>query len=207
MKLYICINSICLHTRIPALLFLFLNICFIHSFTQQTRKINHDADNMEYDRNLAEGAYRLLGNVVFRHERATMYCDSAYFYSNDNSLDAFDNVYVNQADSMHLYGDFLHYDGNTRVANVRRNVSLISEETNLTTDALDFDLRSNVGYYTSGADIVSGQNKLNSREGYYYSKSTMYFFKDSVVIINPDYTIYTYLFFLNFRFRLDRCKY
>jgi lipopolysaccharide assembly outer membrane protein LptD (OstA) len=191
MKLYICINSGFLLTKIPALLFLFLNIYFNQSFAQQTRKINHDADNMEYDRDLADGAYRLLGNVVFRHERAIMYCDSAYFYSNDNSLDAFDNVYINQADSMHLYGDFLHYDGNTRVASVRKNVKLLSEETNLYTEALDYDLKSNVGYYTIGADIVSGQNKLNSREGYYYSNSTMYFFKDSVVIKNPDYTIYS----------------
>jgi lipopolysaccharide export system protein LptA len=191
MKLHICIGSGLLPNKLPSLLLIFFNICFIQSFAQQTRKINHDADNMEYDRNLASGAYRLLGNVVFRHEKAIMYCDSAYFYSEDNSLDAFDNVYINQADSLHLYGDFLHYDGNTRVANVRKNVRLISEETNLYTDALDFDLKSNVGYYTRGADIVSGQNKLNSREGYYYSNSTMYFFKDSVVIINPDYTIYS----------------
>ncbi len=191
MKLYIGINSKFQHTKTIAFLFLLLNIYFAQSYTQQTRKINHDADNMEFDRNLADGAYRLLGNVVFKHEGATMYCDSAYFYSENNSLDAFDNVYINQADSLHLYGDFLHYDGNTRVANVRRNVKLLSEETELYTVALDFDLKSNVGYYISGADIVSGQNKLNSREGYYYSNSTMYFFKDSVVIINPDYTIYS----------------
>ena len=56
-------------------------------------------------------------------------------------------------------------------------VKLLSEETELYTEALDFDLKSNVGYYISGADIISGQNKLNSREGYYYSKSTMYFLK------------------------------
>ncbi len=191
MKLYICMDLKLLHIKIPAILLFFFSICFIQSFAQQTRKINHDADNMEFDRNLANGAYRLLGNVVFRHERAVMYCDSAYFYSDDNSLDAFDNVYINQADSLHLYGDFLHYDGNTRVANVRKNVKLLSEETNLYTEALDFDLRSNIGYYTSGADIVSGQNKLNSREGYYYSNSTMYFFKDDVVIKNPDYSIYS----------------
>ena len=191
MKLYIGINSKFQHTKTIALLFLFLNICFTQSFPQQTRKINHDSDDMEFDRNLADGAYRLLGNVVFKHEGAIMYCDSAYFYSDINSLDAFDNVYINQADSLHLYGDFLHYNGNTRVANVRRNVKLLSEETKLYTEALDFDLKSNVGYYISGADIVSGQNKLNSREGYYYSKNTMYFFKDSVVIVNPDYTIYS----------------
>ena len=179
------------HTKLTALILFFLCTCIATSLTQQTRKINHDADNMEFDKNLANGAYRLLGNVVFSHEGAIMYCDSAYFYSTTNSLDAFDNVYINQGDSIHLYGDFLHYDGNTRKADVRKNVKLLSNETSLFTEALDFDLMSNVGYYTSGADIINGQNELTSREGYYYSNSKMYFFKDTVVIKNPDYTIYS----------------
>jgi lipopolysaccharide export system protein LptA len=177
--------------KVTVLVLFLLGACLTLSFSQQTRKINHDADNMEFDKNLADGAYRLLGNVVFRHEGAIMYCDSAYFYSTTNSLDAFNNVYINQGDSLHLYGDVLYYDGNTRKARIRKNVKLVSKETNLLTDALDFDLRSNVGYYTTGADIINGQNELTSWEGYYYSNSKMYFFKDTVIIKNPDYNIYS----------------
>jgi lipopolysaccharide export system protein LptA len=177
--------------KITGLVLFLLGTCLTFSFSQQTRKINHDADNMEFDKNLAEGAYRLLGNVVFRHEGAVMYCDSAYFYSTTNSLDAFNNVHINQGDSLHLYGDVLYYDGNTRKARVRKNVRLVSEETNLSTDALDFDMKSNVGYYTTGADIINGQNELTSWEGYYYSNSKMYFFKDTVIVKNPDYNIYS----------------
>ncbi len=177
--------------KISFLILFFFVICFRSSYTQQTRKINHNSDNMEFDKNLANGAYRLLGNVVFKHEGVVMYCDSAYFYSDINSLDAFDNVYINQGDTLHLYGDFLHYDGNSRMARVRRKVKLISNETQLFTEALDFDLKSSVGYYISFANIINGENKLNSREGYYYSSRKMYFFKDSVVIENPGYTIYS----------------
>jgi lipopolysaccharide assembly outer membrane protein LptD (OstA) len=177
--------------KVTVLALFLLGACLTLSFSQQTRKINHDADNMEFDKNLADGAYRLLGNVVFRHEGAVMYCDSAYFYSITNSLDAFNNVHINQGDSLHLYGDVLYYDGNTRKARVRKNVKLVSKETNLLTDALDFDLKTNVGYYKTGADIVNGQNELTSWEGYYYSNSKMYFFKDTVIIKNPDYNIYS----------------
>jgi lipopolysaccharide export system protein LptA len=177
--------------KVTVLVLFFLGACLTLSFSQQTHKINHDADNMEFDKNLADGAYRLLGNVVFRHEGAIMYCDSAYFYSTTNSLDAFNNVYINQGDSLHLYGDVLYYDGNTRKARIRKNVKLVSKETNLLTDALDFDLQSNVGYYTTGADIINGQNELTSWQGYYYSNSKMYFFKDTVIIKNPDYNIYS----------------
>ena len=156
----------------------------------QEKKIDFNAENMEYDKSIANGAFRLKDNVVFFHEGAKMYCDSAYFYSDENSLDAFSNVYINQADTIHLYGDYLHYDGHTRLSQIQRNVRLVSKETNLTTSVLDFDLKNNIGYYTTGARILNGENKLRSRLGYYYSNEHLYYFKDSVVVENPDYTIY-----------------
>jgi len=48
-----------------------------------------------------------------------------------------------------------------------------------------------MGYYTVHADITSDENELNSREGYYYSRQQTYYFRDSVVLRNPDYTIYS----------------
>ena len=191
MRLYICINFDNQKIKYTLFILSFVTICILSSHAQQTHKISHTSNDMEFDKNLANGAYRLLGNVVFKHEGTVMYCDSAYFYSDINSLDAFDNVYINQGDTIHLYGDFLHYDGNSRIANVRRKVRLVSKETQLFTEALDFNLKSSVGYYISYADIINGENKLSSKEGYYYSGSKMYFFRDSVVIINPSYTIYS----------------
>ncbi len=62
---------------------------------------------------------------------------------------------------------------------------------NWSPDALDFDLGQNIGFYKNHADIESGENKLNSRQGYYYSREEMYYFRDSVILRNPDYTIYS----------------
>lgn len=158
---------------------------------QTTRQVEARADFAEFNQNIAGGAQRLIGNVEFTHEGAIMYCDSAYFYGETNSLDAFSRVHINQADTLDLYGDFLHYDGNTRIAEVRRNVRLISKDTRLTTSTLDFNLARNVGYYTRHADIESGENNLSSREGYYYGREQMYYFRDSVILRNPDYTMYS----------------
>jgi hypothetical protein len=160
-------------------------------FSQVPRKVQQEADYIEFDKNIANGAYRNIGHVIFRHEGALMYCDSAYFYSATNSLDAFSRVHIVQGDTADLYGDFLHYDGNTRIAQVRKNVRLIGKNTKLTTDSLDFDLSRNIGYYTNFADILSGENKLRSRLGYYYSNEQMYYFRDTVVLRNPDYTMYS----------------
>ncbi|MBN1791570.1 MAG: organic solvent tolerance protein OstA [Bacteroidales bacterium] len=158
---------------------------------QEIKQVEASADDAEFNQSIAGGAQRLIGNVRFTHEGAIMYCDSAYFYGATNSLDAFNRVHINQADTVDLYGDFLHYDGNTRIAEIRRNVRLVGSNTTLTTEALDFDLGKNAGYYTNHADIVSGDNKLNSIQGYYYANQEMYYFRDSVVLRNPDYTIYS----------------
>jgi lipopolysaccharide export system protein LptA len=158
---------------------------------QAPKKVEHREDFMEYDQSIAGGAYRLIGNVLFKHEGALMYCDSAYFYADVNSLDAFSHVHIIQGDTVDLYGDFLHYEGNSRMAQIKNKVRLIGKNTSLTTRALDFDLGRNIGSYKTHADIVSGQNRLSSRLGYYYSKEQMYYFRDSVILRNPDYTIYS----------------
>ncbi|MGC9341285.1 MAG: OstA-like protein, partial [Bacteroidales bacterium] len=46
-------------------------------------------------------------------------------------------------------------------------------------------------YYLGGGRIINGNNTLESRQGYYYTKDKLFFFKDSVVVINPDYTMYS----------------
>ncbi|MCB0758070.1 MAG: hypothetical protein KDC01_06395, partial [Flavobacteriales bacterium] len=42
-----------------------------------------NADRWEYDKELATGAQRLIGNVRFRQDDALMACDSAYLYEDE----------------------------------------------------------------------------------------------------------------------------
>jgi lipopolysaccharide export system protein LptA len=177
-------------------LFLFMLLSILNpgqnsAHAQEPQQIEYDADDILYDKDIADGAYRLINHVVFRHKNTVMYCDSAYFFTKINSLEAFKNVHINQGDSVQIYGDYLYYDGNTRLARIRKNVRMTSNNTRMTSQAVDYDLHNNYGYYTSHADIISGQNKLRSRLGYYYSRLNMYQFRDSVVVENPDYTIYS----------------
>ena len=41
---------------------------------------------MEQAQDIAEGAYRFLGNARFERDGAVMYSDSAYFYGKKNVL-------------------------------------------------------------------------------------------------------------------------
>ena len=185
-------NFLACNSKIQA----FWVVIFILGFSlklkaQKEARVQFSAALTEVDAVLGKDTKRLLGNVVFIHEGTTMYCDSAYFYSNRNSLDAFSKVHINQGDTLDLYGDVLHYDGNTRIAKVRNNVKLVNRETTLTTQALDYNISDGVGYYTNHAEIINLENNLQSKAGYYYTRSDIFDFQDSVVVTNPDYTIYS----------------
>lgn len=177
-------------SRVVATLFLVVSL-IPPLCAQKEARVQFSAATTEVDEKLGKDTKRLLGNVEFVHEGTIMYCDSAYFYSKKNSLDAFNNIYINQGDTLHLYGDFLFYDGNTKIAQVRENVKLVDGSTTLTSDAIDYNISDGVGYYTNHADIVNQNNHLQSKIGHYYTRSDLFDFQDSVVVVNPDYTIYS----------------
>jgi lipopolysaccharide export system protein LptA len=170
------------------LAFLFLSLClFQNSFAQ--RKIDIvNANSLKSANNIANGAKRLIGDVQFKQDDVTMFCDSAYFYTN-NSLDAFGHVHIHQGDSLDLFGDLLKYDGNTKKAIITKNVRVNKGDMQLTTDALNYDVAKRIGYYLSPARIVNRENVLTSDQGYYFSSNNELQFKKNVVLTNPQFVI------------------
>jgi len=132
----------------------------------------------------------LTGKVIFFHEGAFMYCDSAYLYQQTNTFEAFSNVRMEQGDTIFVYGDYLHYDGNTRLARLRENIRMEDRTVTLFTDSLDFDREANLGYYFEGGMLVDEENELTSYWGQYDPDSKQALFSDSVKLVNEDYIIY-----------------
>ena len=151
------------------------------------------ANDLRFDKRFGVDAQRLIGNVQLRHKGAIMYCDSAWLYQTQNRLEAFGRVRINQGDTINLYGDRIDYNGDTRMALVRDNIRLLDKDMTLTTDVLDYDMRSSTGVYYNGGRLASkaNNNVLVSRRGYYYAESDLFYFRDSVVLTHPDYTMYT----------------
>lgn len=176
----------------------FIGFCFfwiipgINSFSQQGKTITiENADITEFGIVEGKKVSRLIGNVRFRHEDVLMTCDSAHYFPEENTLDAFSNVHISQRDTLNVYGNFVKYRGKERIAEVRKNVKLIDNENNLTTNHIDYDLNKDLGYYLGGGRILNGDNILTSRQGYYYSKEKLFYFKDSVKVTNPKYVMYS----------------
>ncbi len=146
------------------------------------------ADVTEFDKKYLN-AERVKGNVQFKHGTALMDCDSAWFYRDENRIEAYGNIYIRQQDTLNLWGEYLDYNGDTKLAKVKKNVRLKDQEMTLETELLEYDLENKVAYYPAHGKIRNGTDRLKSRLGTYYSRSRIFNFKDSVVLINPEYTM------------------
>lgn len=162
--------------------------------TGQTLVYLEHSETLSFDKERLADAQILKGNVIFRHDSALMYCDSAYFYEGTNSLDAFGRISFVQGDTLHGYCDKLFYDGNTKLARMRQNVRLVhgredENPTVLTTDTLNYDRIENIAYYYSGGRVKDSLNILTSIRGNYQPDHSLAVFSMDVLLTNPKFTL------------------
>lgn len=155
---------------------------------KQTKIEILSTDELVY--NQERGRYQICrGNVRFKQDKMLMDCDSAYFYEEINKIEAFGKIYIRQKDTVDLKGGYLEYDGDTQLAKVSKNVRLTDGKMRLTTEQLNYDMVDKIGYYTTGGTTINGEDTLFSKRGTYFSRSKDLFFKDSVRLTNPEYTM------------------
>jgi hypothetical protein len=129
------------------------------------------------------------GDVKFRHGSMWMFCDSAYYYPDRNSLNAFGHVVMKQGDTLFVYADRLYYDGFEKHATLvrgpsRNNVQLKDPKVTLTTDSLDYNLNEERGWYTTGGRLEDDLNTLTSVYGEYSPSSKQALFSEDVLLVN-----------------------
>ncbi|MBE7177935.1 MAG: hypothetical protein INR69_16135 [Mucilaginibacter polytrichastri] len=135
--------------------------------------------------------YLKVYNGVFRQDNSTLRSDSAYFYPQNNSFDAFSNVNINQGDTLNIYSDLLNYNGNNKLAKLTNNVRMVDKDATLTTDHLNYNTYTRVGTYTGGGKLVNKDNTLTSKNGYYYAFTRDSYFRYDVTLVSPDALIKT----------------
>src|SRR5210317_839423 len=79
------------------------------------RRLKYDADSLSFVRENRQSLTYLIGNVIFKQETTTGYCDSAIYNRTENILDAFNNIRIID-DSTVITSQTLAYDGNNRKA-------------------------------------------------------------------------------------------
>ncbi|MDD4637506.1 MAG: OstA-like protein, partial [Bacteroidales bacterium] len=187
------------------LLFLFTFLSFALIFAQkgkpQPKRTKVDflqANDWTYNETKVPGAQVITGDVIFRHDSAYLYCDTAYFYKDKNAIEAFGNVRMEQGDTLFVYGDFLYYDGNTKLARLRQNVrmeslSLKDKENTVTllTDSFNYDRTLNLAYYFEGGVVIDKENELSSSFGQYNPASKDAIFQYEVKLKNPQMNLFS----------------
>lgn len=114
----------------------------------------------------------VVGQVHFSKGPMQMYCDSAHYYPDDSSFDAFGNVRMEQGDTLFVYADELNFNGPGEIAYLfgpdpERPVRMINRDVTLKTDIFTYDLASELGYYNTGGELTDRNNRLTSLEGEY----------------------------------------
>jgi lipopolysaccharide export system protein LptA len=173
--------------RLP---FIFLALLLsVGVFGQKKVKLKK-ADNLFGSMKNGERFDRLLGNVVLQQNKTTIYCDSAHFFKTQNRVEAFGRIRITEGDSVNCTANGLSYDGNSKVAYLRKNVVFTKLGlATLYTDFLDYDRVKNEARYFNGGKLVDSTNTLTSKKGYYFLPTNLASFKTDVVGVNPDYTL------------------
>lgn len=131
----------------------------------------------------------VVGNVKFRQGNMWMFCDSAYYFAGNNSMDAFGNVRMEEGDTLFVYADKMFYNGDFREAVLehgptRNKVMLKDPQGTLITDTLHYDVGQGAGRYYCGGELNDGVNTLTSVYGEYLTRSHDAFFCDGVELVN-----------------------
>ena len=111
------------------------------------------------------------GHVHFTHQGASLWCDSAYFFQESNSVKAFGHVRYVQGRELSLVAKRASYDGMRQLLEARNNVVLHHGSKVLYTDSLDFDRFNNYAYFFEGGRLVDGKDRLSSDWGDYNTQT------------------------------------
>jgi lipopolysaccharide assembly outer membrane protein LptD (OstA) len=127
----------------------------------------------------------------------TLYCDSAFFYTKKNSVEAFGDVVVRQADGTEAFADYMRYTGNNKTvymrANRGREVQLSDgKENSLWSRDVDYNLVTKVGKYKNGGYLQSKSTQLSSNTGEYNMKTKEARFRGDVDVADPEYRALSY---------------
>ena len=153
--------------------------------------IIRQADRLRFQKLDSTELNILAGHVIMEQGKTIFYCDSAVVNKTKKIVEAFGSVHINDNDSVHIYSQYLIYHLDTKVAEVRKKVTMTDGKGTLTSEELQYDSKSRTGVYTTGGKIVNGKTIITSKEATYYADMKDVYFKRDVKLRDPSYNLDT----------------
>lgn len=168
------------------LLFLAAALLFSDASAQQKTRIQVlHADTYNYNAKLGKNIQRLVGNVRLRQDSTLFFSDSAFLNDKKRNFNAFGHVHITVNDTLNIYGDRMHYNGKTKVAELFGHVKLKDNKATLNTEHLIYNRTTHIASYDIGGTIHSDTNVLSSTVGRYNTKTRIFYFQKNVVLNSP----------------------
>lgn len=156
---------------------------------RKNRKIDYKAKTLTVGKREGQKFQKLLNEVVFTQKETTIYCDSSFYFKRRNIMEAYGHVKIID-DSTVITSKELLYDGDSRDAELRKNVVYTKGVQQLLTDFLDYNLDTEVAHYFNGGKLLdSTTNTLTSEIGYFYGQQNLATFYSDVTLESPNFTL------------------
>jgi lipopolysaccharide export system protein LptA len=110
----------------------------------------------------------IAGGAIVKQGSTIFHSDSAVVNPVTHVMEAFGNIEINQADTVHTYSQYLKYLGVEKIAYLKNKVKLTNKSGTLFTDDLDYNLQTGIGNFHDGGKIIEGKSVITSVEGTYY---------------------------------------
>ena len=133
----------------------------------------------------------LVGAVELQEENTYFYCDSVVINQQDNIVEAFGNVHINDSDTTNIYSQYMKYLVDKKYAIFQKKVRMVSGSGTLLTDDLQYDMNLKIGTYFNGGKVINSTSVLTSKEGTYYAETKDVYFKKEVYLKDPAYDLRT----------------
>jgi lipopolysaccharide export system protein LptA len=127
----------------------------------------------------------IAGGAIIKQGSTIFHSDSAVVNPVTHIMEAFGNIEINQADTVHTYSQYLKYLGVEKIAYLKNKVKLTNKSGTLFTDDLDYNLQTGIGNFHNGGKIIEGKSVITSREGTYYDDTKDIYFKKNVKLDEP----------------------
>ncbi|MDD3667317.1 MAG: OstA-like protein [Bacteroidales bacterium] len=173
------------------IIFIFLCLIIFTPNVFSQKKINYKASWSETRPSFPDEII-MTKEVEFEHEGMRMYCDSAIFNEKENRFRSFGNIHIVQHDSLHVWGDELYYEGETKVAEMfGEKVVMKDNNITLNTTYLILERIPNTVSYTRWADIYDNKSTLRSRQATYDMTTKDIYFVRKVEINSEKTKVYS----------------
>ncbi|HUR31699.1 MAG TPA: OstA-like protein, partial [Saprospiraceae bacterium] len=144
-------------------------------------KLIEDSEGRETVKWISEG-------LQLRIDSTNIYADSAVIFGEDRVY-AYDNVVIQQGDSLHVFTDSLYYFRDRDVAQLIGEVALAQGSKQLWTTNLTYFLGARYGEYNNGGVLIDKSLQVSSKRGIYWAARQEVMFRDSVVVLHPQFNL------------------